>query len=274
MDCLLRYFRPVPRSGSDEFTPISRLQTTRARADSDWYGCAAGRFRRQCANGARKTKRGFHVRRKLVILSMAVLLPMGFIATIGTGVAAAKSSTTFDGNISCNLAGTVTVKPAINLTTPVTVPVTITAKLKNNDCIGLDGTSTTQNGETIKSSTEDLTFTTPPSSPPQPGCAALIGGGPPTTIPSSTIKWKGTSAITSTVLGGSSAVITAGSPNSTIAITGTVTSGWSTPPTATYQITLAVDTATLTKDCESKGGLKKFSVTDNGGDNLEIGPNF
>jgi hypothetical protein len=207
------------------------------------------------------------------MIGMAIMLPLGFIATIGTGVAAAKG-TTFDGNISCNLQGTVTVKPAINSTTPVTKPVKITAKLTNNDCVGLDGTSTTQNGETIISSTESLKFTTPPSNPPVPGCNALIGGGPPTTIPSSTIKWKGTSAITSTVLGGSSAVITPGSPNSTISVTGNVTSGWSTPPAATYSITLSVNTATLAADCASKKGLSKFTVSDNGGDNLEIGPNF
>ncbi|MGO8872879.1 MAG: hypothetical protein ACLQPH_16035 [Acidimicrobiales bacterium] len=204
---------------------------------------------------------------------MAVMLPIGFLATIGTGVAAAKGSTTFDGNISCNLQGTVKLSPAINLTTPVTVPVKVTAKLTNNDCIGLDGTSTTQNGETIISSTETLSYSIPPSSPPEPGCAALAGGGSEP-IPASTIKWKGTSKITPTVLGASTATITTGSPNSTLAVTGNVTSGWSTPPTATYSITLGINTAAVAAGCESKKGLKSFAVNDLSGDNLEIGPAF
>jgi hypothetical protein len=214
------------------------------------------------------------MRRKLIMVAMAAILPIGFLATIGTGVAAAKGTTTFDGNISCNLQGTVTIKPAINLTTPVTKPIKISAKLTNTDCIGLDGTSTTQNGETIISSTETLAFTVEPSTPPEPGCDALVGSGPPTAIPSSTIKWKGTSKITSTVLGASTATITPGSPNSTLAVTGNVTSGWSTPPTATYSITLGINTATVAADCSSKKGLSKFAVNDLSGDNLEIGPAF
>jgi hypothetical protein len=214
------------------------------------------------------------MRRKLIMAAMAVLLPFGFLATVGSGVAAAKGSTTFDGNISCNLQGTVKISPAINLTTPVTKPIKITAKLTNNDCVGLDGTSTTQNGETLISSTESLTYSVPPSSPPVPGCDALTGSGPPTPVPSSTVKWKGTSKITSTVLGASSATITVGSPNSTIAITGNVTSGWSTPPTATYSITLGINTAAVAAACESKKGLSKFTANDLSGDNLEIGPAF
>jgi hypothetical protein len=208
------------------------------------------------------------------MVALAAILPIGFLATIGTGVAAAKGTTTFDGNISCNLQGTVSIKPAINLTTPVTKPIKISAKLTNNDCIGLDGTSTTQNGETIVSSTETLKFTVEPSTPPEPGCDALVGSGPPTAIPSSTIKWIGTSKITPTVLGASTATITTGSPNSTLAVTGNVTSGWSTPPTATYSITLGINTATVAADCASKKGLSKFTVNDLSGDNLEVGPAF
>jgi len=213
------------------------------------------------------------MRRKLIMVALAAMLPIGFMATIGSGVAAAKGTTTFDGNISCNLQGTVKLSPAINLTTPVTVPVKVTAKLTNDDCIGLDGTSTTQNGETIISSTESLSYTIPPSSPPKPGCVALASGGSEP-IPASTIKWKGTSKITSTVLGASTATITTGSPNSVLAVTGNVTSGWSTPPTATYSISLGINTATVAAGCDSKKGLSKFAVNDLGGDNLEIGPAF
>ncbi|MGO8872977.1 MAG: hypothetical protein ACLQPH_16555 [Acidimicrobiales bacterium] len=213
------------------------------------------------------------MRRKLIMAAMAVMLPFGFVATIGSGVAAAAGTTTFDGNISCNLQGSVKISPAINLTTNVTKPVKVTATLTNNHCIGLDGTSLTQNGETIISSKESLKFTVKPSSPPQPGCLTLVGSGPPTAVPKSTVDWIGTSKITPTVLGPSTAVVTVGPPT-TLSLTGNVLSGWSTPPTATYQITLGINLATVTKACESSKGLSKFSVTDNGGDNLEIGPAF
>jgi hypothetical protein len=211
------------------------------------------------------------MRRKLIMVGLAVLLPIGFMASIGTGIAAAKGTTTFGGDISCNLQGTIKLSPAINLTTPVTVPVKVTAKLTNNDCIGLDGTSITQNGETIISSTESLSYTIPPSNPPQPGCVALAGGGTEP-IPASTIKWKGTSKITSTVLGASTATITTGSPNSILSVTGTVNSGWITP--ATYSINLGINTATVAAGCQGKKGLKSFAVNDLNGDNLEIGPAF
>lgn len=211
------------------------------------------------------------MRRKLIIAAMAVMLPFGFIATIGSGVAAAKGSTTFDGNISCNLQGTISIKPAINLTTPVTSPVTVTAKLTNNNCIGLDGTSTTQGGETLISSTESLTYSVPPTSPPTPGCDTLAGAST-TSVPSSTIKWKGSSKITSTVLGAATATINASA--GTITITGSVTSGWSGSGN-TYSITLYYNSASLIAACGSKKGLSKFSVTAGpSGDNLEIGPAF
>jgi len=211
------------------------------------------------------------MRRKLIMAAMAVMLPIGFLATIGTGVASAKGSTTFDGNISCNLQGSVSVKPAITSTS--VGPYTVKAKLTNNKCIGLAGTSTTQNGETIISSTEALTFTVPVSSPPTAGCSALLTGGAGSfTVPSITVKWKGTSKITSTVLGSSGVTITPGSPDSIISLGGSVTSGWSSP--ATYQISLGTNTAALAAACVSKKGLSKFTVDDNGGDNLEIGPAF
>jgi len=215
--------------------------------------------------------RGIQMKKTLGLLGLVVMLPFGLLALAGSGVAAAGGSTTFDGNISCNLQGTVKVSPAI---TPTSVgPYKATVKMTNNDCIGLDGTSTTQNGETIISSTESLSYTIPPSSPPKPGCVALASGGSEP-IPASTIKWKGTSKITSTVLGASTATITTGSPNSVLAVTGNVTSGWSTPPTATYSISLGINTATVAAGCDSKKGLSKFAVNDLGGDNLEIGPAF
>ncbi len=213
------------------------------------------------------------MRRKLVMLAMAVVMPLGFIATIGSGVASAGGSTTFDGNISCNLQGTVKVKPAITSTS--VGPYTVSAKLTNDDCIGLDGTSTTQNGETLISSKESVTFTVPVSNPPTEGCSTLLSGGSGTiTVPSITVKWKGTSKITTTVLGSSGVTITPGSPNSTLSLGGAVTSGWSGPPAATYQISLGTNTASLAADCAGKKGLSKFSVNDLNGDNLEIGPAF
>ena len=208
------------------------------------------------------------MRRKLVMITMAVLLPMGFVATIGAGVAAAsKTTVTFDGNISCNLSGSAKIVPAITSTS--TGPYVVTAKLKNSDCIGLSGTSTTQGGVTLKKSTEDVTVNIPAGSP---GCGSLLGGGT-YAVPPITVKWS-PSTITETVLGAATVTITPGSPNTTLNLTGNVTSGWSTPPAATYEINLGLTTATLAKDCASKAGLKSLKMNDLGGDNLEIGPNF
>jgi len=211
--------------------------------------------------------RGIQMKKTLGLLGLVVMLPFGLLALAGSGVAAAGGSTTFDGNISCNLQGTVKVSPAI---TPTSVgPYKATVKMTNNDCIGLDGTSTTQNGETIISSTESVKFTVPSTG--AAGCSTLLSGGT-IAIPAITVKWKGTSKITTTVLGASSAVIGVGSPNSTLSVTGAVTSGWSSP--ATYQISLGIDTATLAAACTSKKGVKSFAVNDLSGDNLEIGPAF
>jgi hypothetical protein len=141
--------------------------------------------------------------------------------------------------------------------------------MTNNNCIGINGTSTTQNGETLISSTESLTYVVAGNG--TAGCGALLAGGP-TATPAITVKWKGTSKITSTVLGATSAVITPGSPNTTLSLTGPVTAGWSSP--ATYQINLGINTATLAAMCTSKKGVKKFALNDLSGDNLEIGPAF
>lgn len=159
------------------------------------------------------------------------------------------------------------VKPAI--TTTSVGPYAIKAKMTNNNCFGLNGTLTPQNGETIISGTESLTSVV--ASTGVEGCGALLGGGP-TATPGITVKWKGTSKITSTVLGASSAVITPGSPNTRLSPSGVVTSGWSSP--ATYAINLGINTATLAAECASSKGVKKFALNDQGGDNLEIGPAF
>ena len=204
------------------------------------------------------------------MITMAVLLPMGFIATIGAGVAAAKGAQEIDGNISCNLQGTITLKPAINLTTTVTVPIKVTAKLTNDDCVGVDGTTTTPFISSLTSK-ESLKYSIPPSSPPTTGCGSLASGGSEP-VPASKIAWKGTGGkIDDTGLAASTATIDASA--GTISIMGSVTSGWSESP-ATYSITLYVNEATVLAGCESKKGLSKFSVTDGSGDNLEIGPAF
>ena len=207
------------------------------------------------------------MKKAIGIIGIAVLLPFGLLTLAGSGVASAKGSTTFDGNISCNLQGTVKVSPAITATS--VGPYKVTVKMTNNNCIGLMGTSTTQNGETIISSTESLKFTVPSTG--VAGCSTLLSGGSIAT-PAFAVKWKGTSKITSTVLGASNAVITVGSPNSVLSVSGAVTSGWSSP--ATYQINLGINTATLAAACASKKGVKSFAVNDLGGDNLEIGPAF
>jgi hypothetical protein len=208
------------------------------------------------------------MKKVFALLAMAVLLPFGFLLAAGSGVAtAASKTTTFDGNISCNLQGTVKISPAITATS--VGPYKVTVKMTNNNCIGLNGTSTTQNGETIISSTESLTFTVPSTG--VAGCSTLLSGGSIATPPI-TVKWKGTSKITSTVLGASNTTITVGSPNSVLSLTGAVTSGWSSP--ATYQINLGINTAAVAAACAGKKGLKGFPVNDLNGDNLEIGPAF
>jgi hypothetical protein len=209
------------------------------------------------------------VRRKLVMITMAVLLPMGFIATIGAGVAAAKGAQEIDGNISCNLSGTISIKPAISSTKTVTGNTTISAKLTNGSCVGVDGTTTTPFISSLTSK-ESLKYTIPPSSPPTTGCATLAGGGSEP-VPASKIAWKGTGGkIDDTDLAGSTANVNDSA--GTITITGAVTSGWS--ETATYSITLYVNEATIIAGCDSKKGLSKITATDGPGDNLEIGPAF
>jgi hypothetical protein len=209
------------------------------------------------------------MRRKLIMAAMAVMLPIGFLATIGTGVAAAKGSSEIDGNISYNLSGTVSIKPAITATS--VGPYTVTFKGKNGDCTALAG-PTPSPFISLLTSTEALTFTVPVANPPVMGCATLLSGGA-TAVPASTIKWKAKGyKVDTTDLGPSSAVTTPGSPDSTITLTGDVTSGWS--ETATFSITLSANTTTLANDCASKKGLSKFAVTDGSGDNLEIGPAF
>ncbi|MGO8872066.1 MAG: hypothetical protein ACLQPH_11820 [Acidimicrobiales bacterium] len=194
------------------------------------------------------------------------------VAVVGSGVATAAKTTTFDGNISCNLSGTVTVKPPITATS--TGPYTVTFKGKNGNCVGLLGTSITQNGETLVSSTEAITYTVPASS--TVGCAALLGGGGITPVPNFTIKWKGTSKITPTVANfPNGGTVSVGTTTGVISFTGgPVVSGWSSPPTPTIDVSLGFSLATLVKDCGSAKGLSKFAVNDNGGDNLEIGPAF
>lgn len=78
--------------------------------------------------------------------------------------------------------------------------------------------------------------------------------------------------ITPTVLGASSAVITPGYPNTVILLTGVVIVAWGSP--AGYEITLSLDTAKLEAGCASAKGIKKLTLNDNGGGNLEIGPAF
>ena len=124
--------------------------------------------------------------------ALVVALPIGLLAIIGAGSAQAASAVTFKGSISCSLTGTVTFSPELS-NSNTTQATTATFKGKNKDCSGVDGTKLTQKGETLTKSKESFSFTLPANA--NGSCAGLVSGVAPA-ISSSTIKWKGTSAIT------------------------------------------------------------------------------
>jgi hypothetical protein len=131
--------------------------------------------------------------RKFLTGAAIMALPLGFFATLGMGSAQAASPVTFKGSISCGLTGTITFKPPLS-NSNTTKPTTATFKGKNNHCKGIKGTSLTQGGETLKSSKDSFSFSIPANS--GGSCSSLASGTvPPVTT---TVKWIGTSPITST----------------------------------------------------------------------------
>jgi hypothetical protein len=122
-------------------------------------------------------------------------LPLGLIVTLGAASAQAAAPVTFTGSISCSLVGTITFTPPLS-NTQTSKPTTATFKGKNNHCKGTHGTSLTQKGETLKSSTDSYSFTLPANT--SGSCAPLATG----TLPATTmaVTWIGTSPITGSKL--------------------------------------------------------------------------
>lgn len=151
-----------------------------------------------------------HSHRKLgssraIMIAIAIVIP---ITTIGVfaagGMASAASPVTFKGNISCSLTGTVTFSTPLKL--GVSQPaIRATFKGKNVDCTGIKGTKLTQGGETLKSSTEDFTFTIAANK--AGGCDGLATMTSPP-ITGATVNWVGTSPITATKLSFKAGTIT------------------------------------------------------------------
>jgi hypothetical protein len=132
------------------------------------------------------------------------LTTMGvFAATGGLASAASPPPVTFKGSISCSLTGTVTFSTPLTLKSQAAIKATF--KGKNVDCTGVGHTSLTQDKETLKSSTENFSFTIPANK--KGGCDGLATGVSPA-ITGAVVDWIGTSPITPTGLKFSAGTIT------------------------------------------------------------------
>ncbi len=215
--------------------------------------------------------------RKLVLAAMAVALPAALLTTVGSGVAsAAFPPVTFNGNVSCNLSGTMTISPAATSTS--TGPYTVTFVGKNTKCVGLYGTSLTlsvaSTGQTVKlkKSTEKFSFTVP-ASPNAPGalCNTLLSGGTTPPISPFPIGWLGSGGTlvpttTEFPVGGN--VV----PGIMTWVNGTNLAG-SFP--GTTDLYLGYNLATAIADCAATGpGVTTLAMNDVGGDNLMVGAAF
>jgi hypothetical protein len=219
--------------------------------------------------------------RKSVLVAMSVALPVALLVTVGRGIASGSSprpaafpAVTFNGNVSCNLQGALTITP------PATIssigPYNVTFHGVNNKCVGLFGTSLTLSipatGQivTLKKSIESFSYTVP-ASPNAPGalCQTLLSGGPSPVVPPFPINWFGSGGIISPTV--------ASFPLGGNILPGLMT--WVNGPasgtfTGTIDIFLGYNIVTVASDCALASGLTTLPMNHLGGDNLMVGPAF
>jgi hypothetical protein len=214
--------------------------------------------------------------RKLALVALAVTIPVALVTTVGSGDAsAAFPPVKFSGNVSCNLAGTVTISPPATSTS--TGPYVVTFAGKNSKCVGLYGTSLTlsvaSTGQTVKlkKSTETFSFTVP-ASPNTPGalCNTLLGGGSLPPVNPFPINWAGS--------GGTIVPTTTHFPAGGSAAPGLLT--WMNGPNlagssfaGTTDLFLGFNLVTAINDCSS-AGISSLPANDLAGDNLMVGSAF
>ena len=213
--------------------------------------------------------------RKLILAAMAVTLPVALLTTVGPGVAsAAFPPVTFNGNISCNLTGTMTISPAATSTS--TGPYTVSFVGKNSKCIGLYGTSLTvtvaSTGQTVNltNSKEKFSFVIPAGANAPGGlCNTLLSGGTTPAISAFPIKWLGT--------GGTIVPTTTRFPLGGNVVPGIFTwvNGTNLPGSfpGTTDMNLGYNLATAIAGCTGPG-ITTLAMHDLGGDNLMVGTAF
>jgi hypothetical protein len=229
----------------------------------------------QGAYGAGPRNGGTSMIRKLVLAALAVTLPVAILTTVGSGVAAAAfPPVMFNGNISCNLSGTMTISPAATNTS--TGPYTVSFVGKNNNCIGLYGTSLTvsiaSTGQTVtlKKSTDKFSFVVPAGSGAPGGlCNTLLGGGTTPAINPFPINWIGS--------GGTIVPTTTKFPLGGNVVPGIMTWANGTNLTGSFPGTtdmyLGYNLATAIAGCTGPG-ITTLAMNDAGGDNLMVGTTF
>ncbi|MGO8872800.1 MAG: hypothetical protein ACLQPH_15625 [Acidimicrobiales bacterium] len=134
--------------------------------------------------------------RKLVLMAAVVALPIGFIATIGSGEAVATAPVTFTGAVQCDLLGGLSIASsagagATNIdAVGTTYTVKFTGKFKK--CLGVGSTSLIQGGEHLKSGVLTYSYTYTNSS--VGGLCTALGTFGPLPAMTANITWEGSPA--------------------------------------------------------------------------------
>jgi hypothetical protein len=185
--------------------------------------------------------------RKYVLALSLLALPLGFVAATGSAANAAvrpHSTVTFTGKISCSITGKITAKPGLELTTPQTVTLTLSAT--GTKCTG----STSQGGATIVSGKAVGSVKGSYS------CESLLSSVP---SPAGNITWKTTgNKATPTAFKLSGGKFNSGPP---IVITYNSTQTGSFAGSGKTSATIKQTQSQLVKSCESKAGLKSLTIS-------------